>query len=63
MEKERKYYIGADEVMNITEVSRTTAYKIIKNLNETLQKEQKKIVIAGKVPRALFFEKMGLEDK
>ena len=48
-------YIYRIDVMNILGVSRSTAYKIMKNLNEELR-EKGYIVLAGKVPRQFFEE-------
>lgn len=50
-----KYYIDADEIAQALEIHPTTAYRIIKELNEQL-KAQGFIVVAGKCPRKYFNE-------
>lgn len=52
-------FIGADEVRQILGVSRSKAYRIIKQLNNELEKKGK-IVIAGKVSRNYFMESLGI---
>lgn len=51
-----KKYIDASEVSEQLDVSKSVAYKIIRELNASL-KENGYIVIAGKCPRAYFNEK------
>ena len=50
-----KIYFTADDVSQMLGVSRGQAYKIIKRLNEELEK--KYIVVAGKVPKKYFSER------
>lgn len=51
-----KIYFTADDVSQMLGVSRGQAYKIIKRLNEELEKK-KCIVVAGKVPKKYFSER------
>lgn len=53
--KECKFLYAAD-VASILEISETTAYRLIKKLNNEL-KEQGKITVPGKIPRKYFEEK------
>lgn len=53
---ESKFYKAAD-VASILGVSETTAYRIIRSLNEELKK-QGKIVVAGKISKRFFEEKV-----
>lgn len=48
-----KYFMNASDICNELEVSRSTAYKIIRQLNEELRK-QGYLVISGKIPRSYF---------
>lgn len=50
-----KFYKASD-VATILDVSETTAYRIIKKLNQEL-KDQGKITVAGKVSKKYFEEK------
>lgn len=50
-------FLKATDVAQLLQVSETTAYRIIKKLNDEL-KEQGKIVIAGKISRKYFEEKV-----
>ncbi|MBA9087506.1 transcriptional antiterminator [Fontibacillus solani] len=50
-------FLKATDVARLLQVSETTAYRIIKQLNDEL-KEQGKIVIAGKISRKYFEEKV-----
>lgn len=52
-----KYMMSATDVAAELEVSRSTAYKIVKEMNDELAK-QGYLTIAGKVPRAFFAKKM-----
>ncbi len=49
-------YLTAAQVMEILGVSRATAYKIVRELNEELQANGYRI-IAGKIPKKYFEEK------
>ena len=51
-----KIYFTSDDVSQMLGVSRGQAYKIIKRLNEELEKK-KYIVVAGKVPKKYFSER------
>lgn len=55
MKKENKIYITASELSEMLDVSVGHAYKIIRRMNQELQKEGY-LVIAGKVPKR-YFEK------
>lgn len=49
-------YVTAEEAMRILKVSRGYAYRVIRELNEELEKQGYR-VIRGKVPRKYFQEK------
>lgn len=51
----QKRFLNADDVAILLDVSKSKAYRIIKQLNDNL-KENHKITIAGKVPAAYFYE-------
>ena len=55
------YYIKVQEVMKILDVKETKAYKIIKELNQELEKKGY-ITVAGRVPRKYFFERCGVVE-
>lgn len=52
-------FLTATDVAEILQVSTTSAYRIIKRLNNELE-EQGKIVVAGKISRRFFEEKVYL---
>lgn len=52
-------YYTVKEVMEILEVGQTTAYKLIRTLNDEL-KEKGYITVTGKVPKKYFKERMYL---
>lgn len=52
-------FLKAADVAQILQVSETTAYRIIKKLNDEL-KQQGKIIVAGKISRKYFEEKVYL---
>ena len=52
---ERKKFLTAMEVAEILDVSRSTAYRIIRRLNAELDKAGK-ITVAGKVSARYFYE-------
>jgi len=54
---EEKRFLGAKDVQEILKVSETTAYRVIKNLNDEL-KEKGYITIAGKISKKYFEEKV-----
>ena len=53
---ESKFY-SAKEVAKILDVSKASAYRIIKKLNEELEADGK-IIIAGKISKRYFNEKV-----
>lgn len=54
------YYIFCKEVMEILNVKEAKAYKIIRQMNDELEKKGF-IVVAGRVPRKYFFKRVGVE--
>ena len=50
-------FMKAEEVQNYLDISRTEAYRIIKNLNEEL-KQQGYITISGRVSRKYLLERV-----
>lgn len=52
-------FLKATDVAGILQVSETTAYRIVKKLNDEL-KQQGKVVVAGKISRKYFEEKVYL---
>lgn len=54
--KETSKFMVVDEVAEILHVSQSTAYRIIRQMNEELKK-QGKITVAGKISRRYFEEK------
>lgn len=52
---ESKRYLTATDVAELLDVSRSTAYRIIKRLNNELNKSGK-ITIAGKISAKYFYE-------
>lgn len=55
-EMKETMYVTAEEAMRILKVSRGYAYRVIRELNEELEKQGYR-VIRGKVPRKYFQEK------
>ena len=56
-------YIGPDDIMRDWDVSRATAYQIIKRLNDQLHKEHPfAVVVSGKVNRN-YYVRMCLLDE
>lgn len=53
---ENKYFYTADDIAQMLKVSRPTAYRIIKGLNDELTSKGY-IIISGRVPRKYFDEK------
>ncbi len=51
-----KRFLTASDVAEILCVSRSTAYRIVKKLNEELEKSGK-LTVAGRVSARYFFEK------
>ena len=55
--------MGVEEVRNLLNISKSAAYKIIRNLNEELEKKGY-ITIKGRISREYFKEKFyGMETK
>ena len=55
MEKMKKLYVQADEICEDWGVSKSQAYKMIKELNEKMLRENPNlIVLAGKVNRKFY---------
>ena len=54
-----KKLLGATDVCEILGVSRSTAYRIIKQLNDQLEKKGK-IIVAGKISARYFYENVYL---
>jgi transcriptional antiterminator len=59
MNANQSKFLKAVDVAQILQVSETTAYRIIKKMNVELQ-EQGKIIVAGKISRKYFEEKVYL---
>ncbi len=55
--KEESKFFNAKDIASILQVSESSAYRIIKRLNDELTK-QGKIIIAGKVSKRYFEEKI-----
>lgn len=54
---EKKRFVDAEEICNDWEVSRATAYRMIRSMNEQLRKMNPNlIIIAGKVNRQFYEE-------
>ncbi len=54
---EKKRFVDAEEICNDWEVSRATAYRMIRSMNEQLRKTNPNlIIIAGKVNRQFYEE-------
>ena len=56
-----KFY-GPTDIMGILDVAKPTAYKIMRTLNEELEKEGY-LVMKGRVSAKHFNRRYGLEDK
>ncbi len=55
--KEETAYVGPEEIMESWDVSRATAYNIIRRMNEQLRKAHPSaLIIAGKVNRKWYEE-------
>lgn len=54
-----KKFLSANDVADILNISRSTAYRIIRKLNEDL-KRSGKITIAGKISAKYFYENVYL---
>lgn len=57
VEKQESKFLNAKDVSSILDISESSAYRIIRRLNEELTK-QGKIVIAGKISKRYFEEKV-----
>lgn len=53
----RDRFIRVEEVMELLQIGQTTAYKIIRDLNNELKKKGY-IVVMGRVPRKYFEERI-----
>lgn len=63
MDALNKVYYSAGDLVEMLDISRASAYKIIRRLNEELEAAGY-IILQGKVPRAYFCEKWyGLSKK
>lgn len=63
MDALNKVYYSAGDLVEMLDISRASAYKIIRRLNEELEAAGY-IILQGKVPRAYFCEKWyGLSEK
>lgn len=57
--KQESRFLTASDVASILGVSNSTAYRIIRSLNQEL-KQQGFVVVAGKISRRYFNEKVAL---
>lgn len=57
--KNESRFLSAADVSELLGVSSTTAYRIIKQLNDEL-KQQGKIVLSGKIAARYFYEKVAI---
>lgn len=57
----KKPFIRADEIAAELDVSKSTAYKIIKNLNSELRRDGY-LTVSGRVNRAYFMKKLGYQE-
>ena len=58
-----KVYYSANDIVEMLDISKASAYKIIRQLNDELQASGY-IILQGKVPRAYFNQKWyGLNNK
>lgn len=57
---DEKDFLRAKDIMELMPVSRSTAYRIIKEIQTEL-KDQGLIVISGIVPRRYFLKRMGVQ--
>lgn len=58
-QNEESRFLKAEDVANILGISKTSSYRIIKQLNDEL-KSQGKIVISGKISTRYFYEKVAI---
>ena len=52
-----KKFLNASDICELMQVSRSTAYRIMKTLNDELDKKGK-ITVAGRIPAKYFFERV-----
>lgn len=57
MQKEKIQFYNAEEISSMLGVSKSTAYRLIKSLNDDL-KDEGKIVIGGKISARYFESKI-----
>jgi len=65
MQPKSKMYYHAEDIVEILGVSRNYAYKVIRSLNDELEKQGYRVV-SGKVPKKFFQERfygLDVEDK
>jgi hypothetical protein len=55
-----KLFLNADDIVEIMRIAKSTAYKLMQQLNKELEAKGY-IVICGKVPTQYFFERCGLK--
>ena len=58
-QNEERRFLKAEDVAKILGISKTSSYRIIKQLNDELQR-QGKIVISGKISTRYFYEKVAI---
>ncbi|KXI11420.1 hypothetical protein HMPREF3195_01397 [Peptostreptococcus anaerobius] len=56
------YYLGVDEVMEITGRKRSFCYTLMKKMNKELE-SMGKYTVSGKIPRKYFLKRMGFETE
>ena len=62
MNEIEKVYYSANDIVQMLDISKASAYKIIRQLNDEL-KSLDYIILQGKVPKAYFHEKWyGLKE-
>jgi hypothetical protein len=55
-------YLTCKEVQSLLGISRTSAYKIIRMLNEELEKKNY-IIIRGKVAKEYLYKRLGIKEQ
>lgn len=59
---EKSHFIGVNEIKQELDVKQTTAYKIIRALNEELERDGF-LTHCGRVPRDYFYKRYGLTER
>ena len=54
-------YLSCDEVQQLLGIGRTSAYKLIKQLNKELA-EKKYITIRGKIPKEYLYKRLNIKE-